>query len=179
MQFPFIYYGMALCNGGFRGGGAHPETFLYICPPPPFCTCASPPFWNLKKKKTEMCRRIPPPPRAPFGTCATLDAGGAPKKKVSESPPPPAHQLFWDLRDFRGWRRSEKKKKCVVPPFFKNPGSVPGTMYKRQYTDKTLTLWKSTYMRASELRKFWHFYIIKVLFLLIWMGRNNYLQINI
>ena len=32
---------------------------------------------------------------------------------------------------------------------------------------------------ASELRKFWHFYIIKVLFLSIWMGRNNHLQINI
>ena len=57
-----------------------------------------------------------------------------------------------------------------------------GTMYKRQYTDKTLTLWKSTYMRASgasELRKIWHFYIIKVLFLSIWMGRNNHLQIKI
>ena len=52
-------------------------------------------------------------------------------------------------------------------------------MYKRQYTDQTLTLWKSIYMRASELRKFWHFYIIKVLFLSIWMGRNNHLQINI
>ena len=38
------------------------------------------------------------------------------------------------------------------------------------------------YMRASganELRKCWHFYIIKVLFLSIWMGRNNHLQINI
>ena len=35
------------------------------------------------------------------------------------------------------------------------------------------------YMRASELRKFWHFYIIKVLFLSVWMGRNNHLQINI
>ena len=38
------------------------------------------------------------------------------------------------------------------------------------------------YMRASgasELRKIWHFYIIQVLFLSIWMGRNNHLQINI
>ena len=38
------------------------------------------------------------------------------------------------------------------------------------------------YMRASvasELRKFWHFYIIKVPFLSIWMGRNNHLQIKI
>ena len=33
------------------------------------------------------------------------------------------------------------------------------------------------YMRASELRNVWHFYIIKVLFLSIWMGRNNHLQI--
>ena len=33
--------------------------------------------------------------------------------------------------------------------------------YKRQYTDKTLTLRKCMYMRASELRKFWHFHIPK------------------
>ena len=47
------------------------------------------------------------------------------------------------------------------------------TMYKRQYIDKTLMLWKSMNMRASgtcKLRKCWHFYIIKVLFLSIWMG---------
>ena len=63
-----------------------------------------------------MCR-IPPP-------CVTFDAGGAPKRSVGVPPPPPpakkadergAHQLSWDLRDFRGWRRSEK---CVVPPLF-------------------------------------------------------------
>ena len=50
------------------------------------------------------------------------------------------------------------------------------------YTDKTLTLWKCIYTRASgasELRKCWYFYIIKVIFLSIWMGRNNHLQINI
>ena len=65
-----------------------------------------------------MCRIRPP---FPFGTCATLDAGGAPKKKDSPPPPPPppAHQLFWDLRDFRGWRRSEKNSVlCPPPPFF-------------------------------------------------------------
>ena len=42
-----------------------------------------------------------------------------------------------------------------------------GAMYKWQYTDKTLTSWKSMYMwasGASELRTFWHFYILKVLF---------------
>ena len=51
------------------------------------------------------------------------------------------------------------------------------TMFKRQYTDKTLTLWKSMYMRASggsELRKFWHFYIIKVLFLSIFCWYFRY-----
>ena len=32
------------------------------------------------------------------------------------------------------------------------------------------------YVYANELRKFWHFYIIKVLFLSIWMGRNNHLH---
>ena len=58
-----------------------------------------------------------------------------------------------------------------------------GTMYvhKQRYTDKTLTLWKCMYTRASgasELRKCWYFYIIKVIFLSIWMGRNNHLQIK-
>ena len=39
--------------------------------------------------------------------------------------------------------------------------------YKLQFTDKTLTLRKCMYMRASwasELRKFWHFHILKLLF---------------
>ena len=43
-------------------------------------------------------------------------------------------------------------------------------IYKRQYTDKTLTLRKCMCMRASEaseLRKFWYFYILKLLFLSI------------
>ena len=31
---------------------------------------------------------------------------------------------------------------------------------------------------ASELRKYWHFYIIKVLFISIWMGRNNHYTNN-
>ena len=45
-----------------------------------------------------------------------------------------------------------------------------GVVYKRQYTDKTLKLRKSMYMRASgasELRKYSHFYILKLLFLSI------------
>ena len=40
-------------------------------------------------------------------------------------------------------------------------------IYKRQYTDKTLTLRKCMYLRASgasELRKFPHFHIFKLLF---------------
>ena len=43
-------------------------------------------------------------------------------------------------------------------------------LYKRQYTDKTLTLGKSMYLwvsRASEIRKFLHFHILKMLFLSI------------
>ena len=45
-----------------------------------------------------------------------------------------------------------------------------GAIYKRQYTDKTLTLRKFMCMRASEaseLRKCRYFYIIKLLFLSI------------
>ena len=38
-------------------------------------------------------------------------------------------------------------------------------IYKRQYTDKiVLTLRKCMHMRASELRKFPHFHILKLLF---------------
>ena len=50
-------------------------------------------------------------------------------------------------------------------------------LYKRQYTGKTLTLRKSMYMRAngaSELRKFSHFYILKLLFLSIFRRYFRY-----
>ena len=43
-------------------------------------------------------------------------------------------------------------------------------LYKRQYTDKHVTLSKCMCMRASgasELRKFWHFHTLKLLFLSI------------
>ena len=56
---------------------------------------------------------------------------------------------------------------------------------KRQYDDKTLTLRKCMYMRASgasELRKFLHFHILKLLFLSIFclyfiyfVGKNDML----
>ena len=52
-----------------------------------------------------------------------------------------------------------------------------GVVYKRQYTDKTLTLRKCMYMRAngaSELRKFSHFYILKLLFLSIFCWYFRY-----
>ena len=46
--------------------------------------------------------------------------------------------------------------------------------YKRQYADKTLTLRKYMYMRASELRKCLHFHIKKLPFLSIfcWYLKN-------
>ena len=50
-------------------------------------------------------------------------------------------------------------------------------LYKRQYTDKTLTLSKCMCMRASgasELRKCWHFYILKLLFLSIFCRYIRY-----
>ena len=50
-------------------------------------------------------------------------------------------------------------------------------LYKWQYTDKTLTLRKCMYMRASEaseLRHFWHFHILKLLFLSIFCRYNRY-----
>ena len=51
-------------------------------------------------------------------------------------------------------------------------------LYKQQYTDKTLNIEKkSMYMRASgaiELRKFSHFYILKLLFLSIFCRYFRY-----
>ena len=113
---------ICVISGGFRGGHSRPVPPLlkhFSINAPPFCTCA-PPFETLKKKKKKkgvwFRPAIPrlllyPPPPPP-------DVDGAPKKKVSESPPPPAYQLFWDLREFRGWRRSEKKTVCSLPPPF-------------------------------------------------------------
>ena len=52
-----------------------------------------------------------------------------------------------------------------------------GVVYKWQYTDKTLTLRKSMYMRAngaSELGKFSNFYILKLLFLSIFCWYFRY-----
>ena len=52
-----------------------------------------------------------------------------------------------------------------------------GAIYKRQYTDKTLTLRKCMCMRASEaseLRKLWYFYILKLLFLSIFCRYIRY-----
>ena len=50
-------------------------------------------------------------------------------------------------------------------------------IYKRQYTDKTLTMRKSVYMRASggsELRKFSYFHILKLIFLSIFCWYFRY-----
>ena len=47
------------------------------------------------------------------------------KKIVSEfppPPPPPAHQLFQDLRDFRGWRR---QLQGILSSLSKYPGAAP------------------------------------------------------
>ena len=52
-----------------------------------------------------------------------------------------------------------------------------GAIYKRQYTDETLTLRKCMCIRASEaseLRKFWYFYILKLLFLSIFCRYIRY-----
>ena len=52
-----------------------------------------------------------------------------------------------------------------------------GAIYKWQYTDKTLTLRRSMYMRASgasELRIFLHFCILKLLFLSIFCWYIRY-----
>ena len=65
------------------------------------------------------------------------DVDGAPEKKsvgVPSPPPPPPPPLiscFWDLREFRGWRRSEKNSMVVPPPppLSQIPGSAPDGNY--------------------------------------------------
>ena len=60
-------------------------------------------------------------------------------------------------------------------------------LYKRQYTDKTLTLRKCMCMRASEaseLRQFRYFYILKLLFLSIFcrytaLSVQNYMLVGL
>ena len=121
-------------SGGFRGGHSRPvpppfETFFYKCPP---FLYMCPPFWNLQKKKVADSARLypgcylpPPPPRRRWRS----------EKKsvgVPPPPPPPAYQLFWDLREFRGWRRSEKKQ-YVMPPLSQIPGSAPAHVQKNAW----------------------------------------------
>ena len=56
-----------------------------------------------------------------------------------------------------------------------------GVVYERQYTDITLTLLNSMYMRsngASELRKCSHFYMLKLLFLSIFVGTSDTLSLQ-
>ena len=134
-------------SGGFRGGAqparAPPppfETFFYKCPPPPFCTCA-PPFETLKKKKRYSRPAIPrllltPPPP---------DVDGAPDKKVSES-----YQLFWDLREFLGWRRSEKKQYVVPPPLSQIPGSAPGYTWYHRYFSRHLSFQEDSLVSSCQ-----------------------------
>ena len=62
---------------------------------------------------------------------------------------------------------------CIVSFYYLRYGAI----YKRQYTDKTLTLRKCMCMQASgasELRKFWHFYILKLLFFSIFCRYIRY-----
>ena len=67
-----------------------------------------------------MCRntvcQIPPPP-PPFGTCATLDAGGAPEKSVGvpPSPPPPPPHCGVAVRalDLQSEGRDANPTRCV------------------------------------------------------------------
>ena len=49
------------------------------------------------------------------------------KKCARVPPPPPPHQLFQDLRDFLGWRRSCEA--FYPTPLSKHPGAAPGYMY--------------------------------------------------
>ena len=81
---------------------------------PPFCTCA-PPF---EKKKKKRCLILPgytpvatyPPPPPP-------DVDGAPKKKVSESPP--RLSAFLGLARVSRLAAVRKKNSMLCPPFLK------------------------------------------------------------
>ena len=65
------------------------------------------------------------------------------KRCRSPTPPPPAYQLFWDLREFRVL--------CPPPPLSQIPGSAPADTY-------TKLGWKGlmTYITKSKfIRDYW------------------------
>ena len=68
-------------------------------------------------------------------------------------------------RNERAWRGCDAVGCHAVSFYYLWYGAI--YMYKRQYTDKHVTLNKCMCMRAGELRKFWHLHILKLLFLSI------------
>ena len=102
--------------GGAQPARAPPfEIFFYKCPP---FLYMCPPFWNLKKKKKKKkkvsdsarlypgCYLPPPPP----------DVDGAPEKKVWESPP--LISFFGTCASFEAGG-GPKKTSMLCPPFLK------------------------------------------------------------
>ena len=86
-----------------------------MCPPPPFET--------LKKKKEEVSDSAHLYPG--YYLRDSRRTWRSEKKKCRV---PPRLSAFLDLREFRGWRRSEKKTVCCAPPppppFSQIPGSA-------------------------------------------------------
>ena len=71
----------------------------------------------------------------------------------------------------------------ITSAYICNQCSFPFSMalYKRQYVNKTLTLRKSMYMRASgasELRIFFNFHILKLLFSQYFVGTSATLSVQ-
>ena len=71
--------------------------FFFACQKGLSCRMGTPTLcqknWATNFESEKKCRSPPPPPLliSLFGTCATFDAGGAPKKKCRSPPPPPPH----------------------------------------------------------------------------------------
>ena len=73
-------------------------------------------------------------------------------------------------RAWRGWCDAMGCHSNAVSFYYLWYGAI---YYKRQYTDKHVTLSKCMCMRASgasELRKFWHFHILKLLLFQYFVG---------
>ena len=161
-------------SGGFRG--AHPARappppfwdFFLQLPPPLFVHVR--PLLKPKKKKKHKCVgtqnsemfRIPP---HPFGTCATLDAGGAPRKKKCQSPLlcPLSLTFLFGFFSISPWLKKIRIKKSKKPREVTlqtdsiglgQAGPGPGTnniwFPNRSAMARVLSLWRSIEKKGSE-----------------------------
>ena len=127
----------ASIGGGGQGGYIPPHIFKGAhnikCPPPPTIlglydySLKWGPFFSCELSAGAVWPILPPPPLfslvrevgdlrwVPLLCVWKIETPKFWSVRVPPPPLPPAHQLFSDLRDFRGWLRTPTKKLCVPP----------------------------------------------------------------